>query len=556
MAGRISTKLVALTLVLASHIALAQQATIVSYDFDGGLLQSGPDTFQVFRNNLNKAELSYELAHSGSASIHLTDPVGDLDFVEFQGYFAPQDSGVLTLGFSFLITGEENAFSVALTGERKYQLHKRGINFWLTYDGEWLRNYNNSIPKKVLRPEAFHWYTVRTELNFDVGRQNLLIMDEYGDVVYEAEALPMAPGVHNIHTVQEFSIVGDIYDKVSSDFFIDSFFITSSTSLPRKLVAPGRRMLFVDRWNDYQATVQGKLRCLPAINLDDIGIDDEDLAAIFTGNEMDALLRLTSETWQDGNGAVTHLHPGLQALTHWRRACELLEKTGERDPAIDSIEEALAIAPDAYIYRLTDIIIRSHAMDPAELLYRLSEFRTGDIRAEIALAMMATHYEIEPAANGFYVPDLSTGFSERMLALKPAQKYAVASDPWALSLQQLQAFMPEDWEAWMGWSVAMEFQYMALLGNRNYAQAGELAEEVAMALEELSLPDTIWWERVADTALLLDQPQRAIEGYEQIQSGNAPGRVNLKLSDAYFMLGDYEKERSLRESIYRNFSGR
>jgi hypothetical protein len=58
---------------------------------------------------------------------------------------------------------------------------------------------------------------------------------------------------------------------------------------------------------------------------------------------------------------------------------------------------------------------------------------------------------------------------------------------------------------------------------------------------------------MGDTALLLDDPQLAIERYDAARAIALLKRIDLKLSDAYYMLGDYDKEKALRESIYRNF---
>lgn len=556
MAARIPAKLVALlTLLMAGSAAIGQDQPLVEYNFDGNLLESGPDTFQVFKNNHNKAALSHELAHSGDASIHLTDPPDDQDFVEFQGYFASQNSGVLSLEFSFLLADADSVFNMALTGEEKYRLHKHGINFWLFYDGEWLRSYSNSIPVKLLQPEPFRWYTVQARLDFRNASYDLHIVDEYQQTAYAGQALIFAPGRHPQHSVTEFSFVGDIQDIHPSDFFIDSFQLsTSNETTPTRLVAPGRKKLFVDYWNEYQARVQGHLQCLPAIDLDDLGIDDEDLASIFSRGEMDKLLELTAGKTFPPTNDTKKLHPKLQALAHWRQSCILLENTATSGSASQSIDRALEIAPHAYIYQLSDIIIKSAGLSPAELLLRMSALRNGDIRTEIALAMMASRYRNTTLPAGqFYPPDLSAEPGSELGELDPSIRSTLVVNNTELAVQRLQHFMPETWEAFHAWHVAMEFQFLGLLGRGDYLEAQALAERVTGTLQTLELPAYLWQERSADIALLLHQPQHAIEYYEAIRSITSLRRVDLKLSDAYYMLGDYDSEKDLRESIYLNF---
>jgi len=555
MAERIPAKLIALACILIAAPAFANP--LLEYNFDAQLLEPGPDTFQVFKNNRNNAALIYEMAHSGSASIHLTDPIGDGDFVEFQGYFERHDSGLLSLEFSFLLTDTATSFSMALTGEKRYKLDKNGINFWLRYDSEWLRSYSNSIPKKLFQPEAFVWYTVRADLDFEKNAYALRIADEREAVHFAAQSLPMAPGSHAQHSVMEFSFVGDIYDKQPSDFFIDSFRIRSSTHEAPPLLAPGRRTLFVDQWNAYQMRATEKLQCLPAIDLKDIGIEDDELAAIFKRGEMEELLQLTARSSTHQSVNTQNLHPSLQALSHWKRSCELLAEGNKATAAHQAIEAALAIAPQAYIYRLNAIIIDAASLTPTELLGKVSYLDSSDLRSEIALAMIASHHKIDSAAQNFFAPDLSPNFSpalgHKLAELEANLKETSTANPTALALEQLKNYMPEEWEAYLAWSVAAEYEYLGMLGAGNYDQASEFANQIVATLSQTNLPSFLWQERNADTALLLNQPQVAAKLYENLRSKIPLKRVELKLSDAYYLLGNYESERALRESIYRNF---
>jgi len=184
----------------------------------------------------------------------------------------------------------------------------------------------------------------------------------------------------------------------------------------------------------------------------------------------------------------------------------------------------------------------------------MSELRTWDVRSEVALAMLAARHALDSPGDNSYTPDLSAVFSQRLLELDDAQKRDLADHPGGLAIQQLAAFMPQDWENYHAWSVSMEMSYLSLLGRGEYEQAQHFAQAMTGAMRELALPGDIWRERSGDTALLLHQPQAAIEHYDSVDSPASRGRVTLKLADAYFLLDDHAQERVLRESIYRNFS--
>ncbi|MEM1152699.1 MAG: hypothetical protein AAGI44_01065 [Pseudomonadota bacterium] len=554
MVARLSAKLVAVLITVFAQFAWSQTSPYVAYDFDGYLPDSGPDTFQVFRSNLHKAKLSQAFAHAGTGSIHFVDPAGDGDFVEFQGYFEEQSQGHLSFGFSVLLTDRDNAFSAALTGTKKYQHHPEGLNFWMIYDGDWLRSYSNSIPKKIIQLETFQWYTVLADIDFDANTYDVSVSDESGNVLYREKSLALAPGRHDHHSVKEFSIVGDISDQLASDFFIDSVYIASSTHpKPTEWVAPGRRSLFVERWNKFQSNVVGRLRCLPAISLEDFGIDHEALGEIFQSNEMDDLLRLTSDQYRFTERDTEELHPKLQALAHWRHACQLLERGEDVASMRASMEASLDLVSDAYIYQLSDIVIRAPDLAAVDLIVEMGHLRDGDLRSEIAMAMLARQLKLDEDRVYFQAPDLSSATQQILFDLERHEKPTTLGDPTQLAIEQLKAFMPDDWRNWLHWAVVTEFQYMALVGSEDYTSARQLAADVSTFLEEMNIGNPLWRERVGDMALLLGEPEMALQQYEAITIERSSSRIDLKSADVHHLLGNKEKERDLRESVYRNF---
>lgn len=553
MVGRVSARFVVLLLGIAAAGVFAESTRLVNYNFDDQMLQPGPDTYRVFKKAGSKAAIVYDIAQSGVAALQLSDPPFDDDFVEFQGSFPPQTSGRLTVEFGFLITDPAGSFNFALVGNNKYRLGPNGINLWLLYDGEWLRSYSNSIPIKVFQPQTFQWYTVRADVDLDRRNYALRVLDERGASVFEQAELVLAPGRHSVHGVLEYSFVGDIHDRKPSDFLIDNFSITTSNEVaPEPLVAPGRKQLFVDAWKAYQRDALSKLQCLPARDMDDFSIGIEELVEILHTEQMPLLLGLTADAPPDFAADRKDLHPTLQALQYWRKSCALLS-ADDIAAAEAEIDRALAIAPNAFIYQLTRNIIRASYLSTADAFAEISNLDPQDMRKDIALAMIALHGQAAGDDEQFAFPDVSADLADRLHALNEAQRYAITRRETALVVERLKAFMPEDWEAYLSWYLALEQQYFQLLGVGDYQQAAQFADAVAERFTALALPEGLWRERAGDAALLQNLPELAIQHYEIVKQEDLRPRIELKLSDAYFLLGDFDKERQFRESVYKNF---
>jgi tetratricopeptide (TPR) repeat protein len=90
---------------------------------------------------------------------------------------------------------------------------------------------------------------------------------------------------------------------------------------------------------------------------------------------------------------------------------------------------------------------------------------------------------------------------------------------------------------------------------------GESVKAEAFAESRLAHgPDSaqaLWREHLGDAAFLTGNIERARDRYEaSLDQHPRPSSVWLKLSDVYFKLGDYEKERTFRERVYGGLRGR
>jgi hypothetical protein len=532
------------------------ETTLVNYNFDYDVLDSGPDTYQVFRHQNAKAEISTDYASGGYASAHLTDAGQDGDFVELQGYFPEQISGSVRFRFKFLVANEKNLFNVAVVGKERYQLTPLGINFWLIYQDGWLSQRSDSIPKKLFQPNLYEWYAVDALLDMSTGTYALRVMRESGETAVQLERQPFAAGVGKRSSLKEYSFVGDLADTQPADFYIDDLSITTSndTKLPEN-VAPGRRKYFYEIWDDYHRQLQGKLQCLPASNLEDFGIHGREYAALETSGQLEILHQLVrgekvvakSDAWQSS--------AELSAIVDWMKACGALEKQ-KTAQAREYITQALEKKPDAYIYQLTSLIIDAAQTTDVSLLYNRAYSlpqRGNDVRNQIALAMIAFHGQQHANAGHEQIVNAALIGLDRLSAQDLQQLQVLGIHPVNNDyVGNLRHYMPESWEQYVKWMVVLEQRYYSYLWQGHYQEAAALAAKVSKKLAAHSVAPGIWLERQADCAYLNHDLETALDLYNR----QAPASLGsqLKMADMYHMQGDLVSEKSLRESIYRNFS--
>ncbi|HBL30237.1 MAG TPA: hypothetical protein DD490_25675, partial [Acidobacteria bacterium] len=165
--------LIWLVLALALAGAVSPEAgkpspVLASYNFDDALVDTGPDTFSVFRNARGNVALSTEFQVSGHRSVEIRDVAGDKDFPELQGYLPVRRDGWLVIHFALLVTDPHEELNVAFAGPGWFRLGEDGMAFWLTTRDGWLRHTTDSIPKRLLPLEAYTWYAV--DVDYDVAR--------------------------------------------------------------------------------------------------------------------------------------------------------------------------------------------------------------------------------------------------------------------------------------------------------------------------------------------------------------------------------------------------
>jgi hypothetical protein len=477
---------------------------LVRYGFDDDSVATGPDTFAVFRAAHGRVALSSAFRLSGYRSVEISDVAGNRDFSELQGYFPEQRSGRVFAHFALLTARPEEELNVALAGPKRFQLGKDGIAFWLaTREGRFV-HVSDSIPKKLAAVRAFVWYTVDLAYDVERGRYDLAIHEEgRQEPVVSLRDQPGAasqPG----SSVDVFSFISDpVEDASEVTYYVDDVVIATSRDVAvPPLVAPGRRKLFVDAFDEFRRAEDARPRCLPPVSLADLGVEPRDAGAL------DGILGSAAP----GTAAVApNASAGVRAAAEWRAGCAALEE-GEAAAALRRFDRAAGLAPGGRLYGLSGALALIALGRQAQAEERLSAVRgawADDARYAVVAAMLA-------GARG----DL------------PAAREAVRS------------------AAEAGDAAAAERYYLSLLWEGRSQEAREWALAAARRTAPGSAAAAEWLERAGDAAFRLRALAETTELYETAAAvGERPSLI-LKLSDVAFLAGDVEAERRYRERYY------
>src|SRR5262245_47423158 len=327
--------------------AVPPSATLVSYGFDDDDLATGPDTFAVFEKSKGRVHLSTDFRYSGYRSVEIRDVADDGDFPELQGYFPMRDSGTLYAHFALMVADPREQLNVALAGPEWFSMRKGGVSFWLQTRDGWLCQYSDSIPKRLLQMSPLTWYLVDASYDIAAGRYDLTIREEGRPepvVALKDQANAFSePG----SAVDKFSFIGDTgHDTSNVDYFVDDILLTLDQPIAlAPFVAPGRRKLFFDTWNDARALLRAKPVCLPSIDLADFGLDAAAIGALRREGLLPALQDILTGTParipETGSAANTRL---LQAILLWKGGCSALER-GDADTALERFTKAGELVP-------------------------------------------------------------------------------------------------------------------------------------------------------------------------------------------------------------------
>jgi tetratricopeptide (TPR) repeat protein len=488
MARRVQIGLVAAAFLLLG----AAPSALVRYSFDDDLIEAGPDTFAVFQAGKGSVTLSTLNRFSGYRSVEIRDVPGDRNFPELQGYFPLRTRGKLYLHFALMTTDSSEELNIALAGPQWFTLRKHGLSFWLKTSGGHLVAVSDSMPKKLFPIRQFIWYIVDAAYDIDAGTYDLTIHQEGLEppvlaVRGQANAANQ-PGSH----IDKFSFIGDHdTDESKVVYYVDDVLVGVDESIVQQpFVAPARRKLFFDYWNEAQRARSKRPAAIPLMRLEDLGIGPAESDSLRKDGGAEKLASILSGPIAANSGEF----PFLQAITAWRRGVAALE-SGEAEAALAHFEHASQLTPSAALYQLDAVIALAHLDRWQEVDARLPAIAAiwrGDPRLPVALAQLGL-------ARGDFA----------------------SADATALTLEQ---------------------QFLVLLWQGPPSRAESFA---ATQRDQAATPEdrTAWEERLGDAAFLAGDTARARRHYEASQAW-------LKLADVCYQLGDLESEREFRERVY------
>ncbi|MET0153814.1 MAG: hypothetical protein ABW298_14555 [Candidatus Binatia bacterium] len=561
MAAAVSRQRALIVLLLAALLTAAAptEHSLVSYSFDDDV-DTGPDTFAVFQRSKGSVRLTSTYRFSGYRSVELRDVVGDHDFPELQGYFAPRRAGRLFAHFAMLTTDANDLLNVALAGPKWFTLGKNGIAFWLKSENGFLWHVSDSMPQKLFPLRAFVWYVVDVAYDIDHGRYDLTIREEGNpEPVVSLVDQPNAANQPR-STVDKFSFVTDPFtDRSNLTYYVDDVVIGTDVKVNElPFVAPGRRKLFVDAWLDNQKRARARPACLPVSSIGDLGAGRDDVALM----EQDGSIGLLVAALRSGRSLAPAKIAALDdpesyllaALASWQDGCAALGK-GRADRALPRFDQAIELSPKGTIYRLSRVLAlaalgRWHDVDH-ELSVAYADWQ-GDVRFALTQGMIGlARPDLESAASWLQEPaehapgelgeDIPDDLVRRLWSGEIDRDLTV----------ELQRRAPASWEPLFHQALAAEQYFFVLLWRGDYGAARRYALEMTRRLEFLAAPRAQWLERAGDAAFLDHDARGAREAYARALD-EKPDRPSVlaKLSDVALALVDLEGERVYRERIY------
>jgi tetratricopeptide (TPR) repeat protein len=540
-----------LFLISPLTIASDSKQLIVGYDFDDELFDVGPDTYQIFKHTHGIVGLSSTYKFSGKRSLKIQDVAQDGGFPELQGYFETITEGKLYFHFAFMVVDINQNFNIALAGKSHFTEVKDGIGFWLDNDEGYLRHYIDHEPVNLFPLQPFVWYQL--DLNYDItqGRYSLNIQNEYGEVMVDLSDQMNAvnePG----STVNMFSFIGDLEDQQNAAYYVDDVLLyTQQTLNQTDFVAPGRRKLFIDIWDEYHKKLYGKIQCLPGVQSMDFGIDTDVFTTLLQNGYSEILYKLLETSsvepgsWQS--------NPYLSALYSYQKGCVNMNRENWQQ-AIKDFSKAKELVSNARIYPLSLALAYAGANDYRQSDAILSSIQSDWINEQrffVAYAMIGIHREDLYRARYWLSDSAISASRHNALEILRGLQGGILDDN---MITKLKSYDPENWPQYLEQAVITEQYYFSLLWDKNYSQALFFTKNILQKLEALDIKSSKWLERAGDAAFYSKDYHAAITYYKSaLEDSNACYCNYLKLADAYYVLGDALKEREYREKIYGRF---
>jgi tetratricopeptide (TPR) repeat protein len=503
------SRLIVLAATLWASLALAvvaERGDLVSYSFDDGRVETGPDTFIVFEHAKGRVDLSEDVYMTANESVVIEDVPGNGEFPELQGYFPQVDDGKLYVQFYLMPTQRDQELNIALAGPARFNVEPQGIALWLIFRNGAIEHVTGGIPRVlVARFEPFQWY--RFDIVYDVGRGTYDLTLGLGDdppFVSEKDQpnAPASPG----SSVGIFSFIGDLRDRSSVRYYIDSLNIGRNDIFARQpgqsVAAP--RPSLVDREIELVRTkledLTGFIPIRGASERRDVNEPYVAGLSAHLAHDPDRALRLL-------NVALEKARPGMERALCLNTHGVVLLGRGQLAAARRDFAEANAAAPSLPEPTLNLILTAARDHDWLSAL-RLADESAARLRDD-----------------------------DRLLVLK-AKIWTARDRPGAAA----QALLPAEDPLLVGYRMLLD----VVAGSGSAPDAKAIA---AFATEHAA--DAELRELAGDVSFAAGDYRGALAQYQALADGETPARsVLAKAADACERLGDRSRARAFRERAY------
>jgi tetratricopeptide (TPR) repeat protein len=253
-------RLTALLLAVVLHATLAQavvgrKGDLVSYSFDDGTVETGPDTFVVFEHANGRVDLSEDFYVTPYSSVVIEDVPGNGAFPELQGYFPEVDAGKVYVQFYLMPTQRDEELNIALAGPARFTIEPQGIALWFIFRNGRIEQVSDGIARVLLAHfDPFQWY--RFEIVYDVDRGTYDVrvgIGDHGPTLVHLTRQPNAAGAPG-SGVSIFSFIGDLRDRSAVRYYLDSLnvsrhdlFAADASDAPEPRPTPPPRPSLLDK---------------------------------------------------------------------------------------------------------------------------------------------------------------------------------------------------------------------------------------------------------------------------------------------------------------------
>lgn len=518
---------------------------LVWYDFENDDIETGPYTLSVFEGARGSVSLSSLYRTSGFRSVEIRDVAGDGEFAELQGFFTDKWHGKLYAHFAILIAEPEETFHVAFAGIAHFSMQEHGIGFWLKGRNGTLYQVTAGREERLFEIEPFVWYLVDVAYDVDAGSYDLTVRREgRAEPLVLVENQANAVGIPG-SGLRKYSFIGDIPGADGSNvrFYVDDVLVTSDVPVSETpFLAPGRRLLFVDLFDLYQAELMKKPGCVPVLELEDFGFSSADLGELGAHAVDGGFEELLDELPQT---LTPFMREKLLAVADWREGC------ARPDVALTLFRRARERSPEGKIFEMSEVLALVTARrfsEADELLFSIYHLWRDDPRfPALAASIGLARSDLDEAERW-----LSGSYEIRPRWLDSPSVQALWSGELGPNLTRaLEAEFPSEWHELVRAALTADLRFYVLLWQERYDDARAYCERMDELFARMGIGSARWLERRGDAAFHQGDYAAALESYEEsTERSPAIDSVLLKLSDVHFQLGNFELERHYRERIY------